>query len=309
MTQPYASDFAVYAWRFHFVAQAEIAFPQRKAANTIRGAFGLAIRKLSCRGDCPGAAHCPVRRTCPYARIFEPRASAGSGPSGLADWPRPFVLRAVHLDGTAVRTGDGFHFDLHVFMRAEPEFGTFREAFREVGRQGIGPQQGAAHLDSVSWLNSDSEPTPKREPILTPIRELQPLPVHRVRLTFLTPTELKGNEGLCHLPDFSTVFARARDRVATLSTLYGAGPLALDFKGLGERSNFIRMKHHDIRTIEAERRSSRTGQLHQIGGFVGVAEYEGEVTEFLPILRAARWTGIGRQTVWGKGDIRCTPLG
>jgi hypothetical protein len=35
-----------------------------------------------------------------------------------------------------------------------------------------------------------------------------------------------------------------------------------------------------------------------------VVEYAGELGEFLPWLRAARWTGVGRQTVWGKGDLR-----
>jgi hypothetical protein len=30
-------------------------------------------------------------------------------------------------------------------------------------------------------------------------------------------------------------------------------------------------------------------------------EYEGELTPFLPFLRAGEWAGVGRQTVWGKG--------
>ena len=41
-----------------------------------------------------------------------------------------------------------------------------------------------------------------------------------------------------------------------------------------------------------------------MGGFNGFAEYEGQLAEFLPWLRAARWVGVGRQTVWGKGDMR-----
>jgi hypothetical protein len=68
------------------------------------------------------------------------------------------------------------------------------------------------------------------------------------------------------------------------------------------------MSRCDIRQVSIERRSSRTGQRHPLGGFIGEAEYEGDLLhEFLPILRAAQWTGIGRQTVWGKGEIRCFP--
>jgi hypothetical protein len=88
-----------------------------------------------------------------------------------------------------------------------------------------------------------------------------------------------------------------------LCALYGVGPLAIDFKGMGERAAGIRMTRCDIEWREAERLSSRTGQRHPIGGFVGEAEYEGALAEFIPFLRAGRWTGVGRQTVWGKGDI------
>jgi hypothetical protein len=51
------------------------------------------------------------------------------------------------------------------------------------------------------------------------------------------------------------------------------------------------------------RRSSRTGQVHSLGGVVGEAEYQGELGEFLPYLEAGKWTGVGRHTVWGQGEV------
>ena len=36
----------------------------------------------------------------------------------------------------------------------------------------------------------------------------------------------------------------------------------------------------------------------------GEVEYGGELGEFLPYLEAGQWIGVGRQTVWGKGEIR-----
>jgi CRISPR/Cas system endoribonuclease Cas6 (RAMP superfamily) len=53
-----------------------------------------------------------------------------------------------------------------------------------------------------------------------------------------------------------------------------------------------------------QRRSSRTGQTHSLSGFVGTATYEGPFGIFLPLLEIGRWTGVGRQTVWGKGEIQ-----
>jgi hypothetical protein len=129
----------------------------------------------------------------------------------------------------------------------------------------------------------------------------------KLHVEFLTPTELKSGDQLAPRPEFEVLFARARDRVSTLRTLYGAGPPTIDFRSMGERAAAIRMTHCDLRQVAAERRSSRTGNVHGIGGFVGRAEYEGPLTEFLPYLEAAQWTGVGRHCVWGNGEFRLEP--
>jgi hypothetical protein len=125
-----------------------------------------------------------------------------------------------------------------------------------------------------------------------------------VTVRFQTPTELKSAGGLAERPEFPIVFARLRDRISTLRSLYGAGALDIDFKGLGERAARIELRRGDLAWEQVKRKSGRTGQVHPIGGFTGEAEYAGHLAEFLPWLRAARWVGVGRQTVWGKGDVR-----
>jgi hypothetical protein len=124
-------------------------------------------------------------------------------------------------------------------------------------------------------------------------------PLHRVRVQFLTPTELKGAER----PEFGVLLARIRDRISTLRALYGDGPLAIDFEAVGKRANLVSMTRCEFATVTEERTSRGTGQRHSLGGFTGFAEYEGDLTEFVPYLEIARWTGVGRQTVWGKGEI------
>jgi len=104
-------------------------------------------------------------------------------------------------------------------------------------------------------------------------------------------------------PEFGVLAARIRDRLSTLRECYDDGPLAIDFRGFGERAARVRMTRCETGRVEVARRSSRTGQVHPIGGFVGEAEYEGELAEFVPYLKAAKWVGVGRQTVWGKGAI------
>jgi hypothetical protein len=258
--------------RFEFTALDSIHFPEGKAANILRGAFGLAL---------DGEA---------FARIFAP-ARGESGPSGLADLPRPFVFRARPLDGVTIPPGEPFHFEFHLFSTDPAAQAAARQAFAEAARAGIGPGRGRAQMRSA-----------EAEPVsidLSPLREAP----SRVRVEFRTPTELKHEGDIVRQPRFEILLARIRDRVSTLRELYGSGPLEIDFAAMGARAAAVEMTACGLRHVGIERRSSRTGQTHPIGGFTGWADYEGPLAEFLPFLEAARWTGVGRQAVWGKGEI------
>ena len=235
--------------------------PAPLTPNLLRGAFGSALKKLS-EED--------------YARFFAPTAPAGprigpgKAPSGLADPPRPFVFRLL----------DSANIGMNVFTTREPALELFTRALRHVD---------AFTIESVTGTELLRLP-------LTP----GPAPVSRLRVHFLTPTELKG----ASQPEFGVLLSRIRDRISTLRQLYGAGPLNIDFKAFGERASRVAMTRCDLVPVAATRTSRGTGQSHSLGGFTGICEYEGDLAEFVPYLEIARWTGVGRQTVWGKGEIR-----
>ena len=278
------------SFRFVFSALETVAFPAGQPGNILRGAFGLAFRAAACTAECPGVgcAHAP---SCKYARVFEP-ASVRPGPSGLKNWPRPFVFRAAYLDGRTIEGGERFWFDFNLFDTEDPPLNEFAQAFAEMGKSGLGPSRARVELVSVEQRS------------VSVSLAAHSTPTRKLAVDFVTPTELKSGEELAARPDFGVLFARARDRVNTLRTLYGPGSLDIDFRGMGQRAQSVRMTRCDLRDVKAARRSSRTGQIHSIGGFVGTAEYEGELTEFVPYLEAAQWTGVGRQCGWGKGELR-----
>jgi hypothetical protein len=212
----------------------------------------------------------------------------------LGDWPRPFVFRAAHLDGTTIAPEKEFWFDVNFFDTRAVPVQHFVLAFQQLAHAGLGPRRGRSELVSAEHLASVSI-----------LLDNTPADVRRLRVEFKTPTELKGGDR----PEFGVLFARSRDRISTLRALYGPGPLDIDFRAMGERASVVQMARCELLHVDAERRSSKTGQVHSIGGFVGIAEYEGELGEFVPYLEAARWTGIGRQCVWGKGELRVEVMG
>ncbi len=140
--------FSLYAVRLELQALDSLFFPVGKAGNIVRGALGSSFRRIACAPDCPGAKTCEQRAVCAYARLFEPTACA-PGPSGLADWPRPFVLRATHLDGRVIRPGEDFQFDVHLFTSREDALTILILAFAQLAEDGLGPRRGRAVLCRV----------------------------------------------------------------------------------------------------------------------------------------------------------------
>jgi hypothetical protein len=202
------------------------------------------------------------------------------------------VFRAAYLDGKTIQPDEPFWFDVNLFETRDPPLEPFAETFQRLAKDGLGPERGRASLVSVEQRS------------ISIAFDAPPVEARAFRLEFVTPTELKSASQLVARPEFGVLFARARDRVSTLRALYGVGALDVDFQAMGERAAAVQMTGCDIRQVEVSRRSSRTGQVHGIGGFVGVAEYEGQLGEFIPYLEAAQWTGVGRQCVWGKGELK-----
>src|ERR1700722_20086468 len=176
--------FDLEARRFHLSARRSIQFPPWMAGNVLRGALGSAVRGVVCAED--------------YLRVVEPGA-ARAGPSGLSNWPRPYVIRGAALNGRIVQPGEQFCFDLHLFDTRDAALEHFMRAFADwADLVSVDRSQVAVDLDAPR------------------------APVSRIRVEFQTPTEIKAQGGFGDA-EFSILLARARDRLSTLRSLYGAG--------------------------------------------------------------------------------------
>ena len=269
-------------------------FKPGETANLFRGQLGKILR----RGNLDL-----------YARFFAPVRETGV-PSGLHDPPRPFVLRVRHLEGATLKN---FHIGLNVFETNHPDLVPICQAIDDLVHESLraelcgieGQEILRLPLPAIMPSSSGRGESPMRQRGATTATERSPghIPLPKAstcRITFLTPTELKNQEG----PEFAPLFARIRDRISTLRALYGQGPLEIDFKAIAQRAAAIRMTHCELYPVTSERTSHTTKQRHNLSGFIGFAEYEGDLAEFIPYLEIASYTGVGRQTVWGKGEIK-----
>jgi hypothetical protein len=182
---------------------------------------------------------------------------------------------------------------MNFFDLTDSSIARFQSAFAAWQRLGLGPFRAPVCLDSV-------ETSPPRTLSLEPGAGR----VERIRVRFVTPTELKAEGAVVSRPEFPILFARIRDRISTLRAIYGGGAIEVDFAGIGERASGVRLSRCEIQWEWRERRSGSNGKVHPLGGLTGEVEYTGSLAEFLPWLQAAQFTGVGRQTVWGKGELQ-----
>jgi CRISPR-associated endoribonuclease Cas6 len=274
-----ARSFDFYSITFQFQAEDHFAFPPFLTGNIFRGALGSFLRSAN-----PGA----------YGALFGRAASDASLRTTL---PRPFVLRCRNLDGRSYSPGEVFSLHLNLFLSDLQLLEALTAAATAMGNKGFGPMRSRAAL---------LLPPQHRHYSLGMDDPVEP--AHAIRIHFHTPTEFKTDGEVtepCHFPLLIQQIVR---RLEHLSALYSSGALTLGSEALRKQADAIQLRSANLRRVDVSRRGSRLGQTHPIGGFVGAAEYSGDLTPFIRLLVAASFTGVGRHTVWGNGEISTETL-
>ena len=322
--------------KFSIRPVSKLIVPAVNKGNMLRGGFGHAFRRLCCVPQCRDARSCPITDSCPYKQIFEPSPPPGAERlSKNQDIPRPFIFRPPHTTQTNFEHDESFEFELVLIGRAFDYLPYFVLSFRELAEGGLGLNRARCTLDRVVvqtsvcgtrtfgveetsecgtalvYSNQDQlfrsvKPLHSTALIDFRLRELQSATGAResaIQVSFLTPTYLKSDGKVIREPEFHHIFKRLRDRVNALSTFFGDDPLDVDFRGLGERSERIRKVAARFEWLDRERTSTKTGQRHELSGFVGEATYEGELEEFLPWLVVGELVHVGKHAPWGNGQL------
>jgi hypothetical protein len=332
--------FSLAPFHFELTAAERLALHLKNPGNSLRGAFGATFKRLVCPTPSDCRETCRMKTICPYGQIFEPSPPPGSDRLSLnQDIPRPFVFRPPTGNETMARPGDSLSFDLILIGKALDYFPYFLVTFRELGNHGIGLGRGRYRIARVSLLNEDGNDV--AEVYSGNDNVVRPSPVRitykdccrlasdwfagsgqcvanggmrstdnrlrstgigsRITVRFLTPTLLKADGKLVERPEFHHLLKRLRDRINALAHFYCDDRLEVDFKSFGERAERVQTVSSRIRWEDRDRRSWRTGQAHDMGGFVGEVTYEGDLEEFLPLLILGQYTHVGKYTVWGNG--------
>lgn len=301
---------------FTVTFQSEALLPPYKG-STFRGVFGHALKRVTCALKHQDCRECILREKCVYPFVFETGLSVKdeSADKRIAAPPHPYVIDVADCERTRFKQGDGLAFTLKLFGRANDFLPYFVYAFDHIGSLGIGRSQGGQkgtfRLDSVMsggrriYSAQDQKLLDAQPAVDLPLRQVtrEDLAQRLVGITFVTPLRLKyRNSFECDLAFHVLIRAMLR-RVSSLNKYHGSGEPDLDYRGLVERAHDVAVKKSGLRWFDWRRYSNRQETDMLMGGLVGEILYEGDIGEYLPLIRFCEEVNVGKQTSFGLGKL------
>ena len=303
------------AYRFHCRLITDAILPPYKG-STFRGVFGHALKKVVCalkRKDC---RDCMLKSQCVYAIVFEtPLALSVPENAHISDPPHPFVIQPPLETDTDYPKGAAFDFNLLLFGNINHHLAYFIYAFEQMGRIGIGRKtngkRGLFVLETVSGnghaiydhrVKTLSAPPVNEGLQLRAITDSNEKSAD-LTLQLQTPLRLKFKNRLnADLPFHVLVRAMLR-RISSLCTCYGNGEPDLDYPGLVKDAGSIKTKASDLQWCDWRRYSFRQESTMLMGGLVGSVTYKDVPGQYLPLIEFCEKVHLGKQTVFGLGQM------
>ena len=286
--------------------------------STFRGVFGHGLKQVVCalkRQDCND---CLLREKCVYAFVFELPALTNqpTDKKRIAAPPHPYVIEPPESTKVHYRQGDSFDFELILFGKANNYLPYFIYAFDQIGNLGLGKRingaRGGFRLKKVTAKNqaiySDDDKKIKGDykPEVLGLDDFSHSPKNSVEvltIKLITPLRLKFQNKLEASLPFHVLTRAMFRRISSLFNYHGNGEPPLDYKGLVEKARLVEVKQSSLQWYDWRRYSNKQDQEMLMGGIVGEVTYEGDITNFLPLLRFCEKVHLGKQTSFGLGKI------
>ncbi len=287
--------------------------------STFRGVFGHALKRVVCALKQVECNACVLKQRCVYARVFEtPIAMTMPEGSRISAPPHPFVIEPPLTDLQDYRAGDRIDCGLLLFGETNQSLPYFVYAFEQMGKIGIGKhlngKRGRFSLESVTAGDREIyscrdrtflQNVPTRSLNLgEPVSKTNGNGCARISVSLETPLRLKFKSEIRATLPFHVLVRAMLRRISSLYNVWDGGEPELDYKGLIERAEQVRIRHNGLRWFDWRRYSNRQERKMFMGGLVGNVTYEGDLGEFLPLIDFAEKVHLGKNTSFGLGKMQ-----
>lgn len=290
----------------------------RFAPATIRGAFGIKLKRVACvqmrhGGNCQA---CLLKNTCIYSYIFEPHHQVEGKSLDIAEPPHPYVLMAQFNQTSVIYPkGSTIQWFLNLFGSRINELLPYIILTAEyMGQAGLGRDRGKFAIDNIIGFDkSDAEIIYQQS---TGKLKL-PLPIvnydisancessaSRVRIRFNTPVRIQRDGKFKVDLSFYDIVINIFRRYSLLVKYYQTNcpDIRVD-KDLLEKSNSVQIVESNLKWKSYSRYSARQKRRMILGGFVGDMVVTGNLGPFIPLLNIGELINVGKNTSFGFGNF------
>lgn len=295
--------------------------------GVLRGAFGKALKKISCPEEKQGCANCILINRCAYSYIFEtPPPENAEMLRKYPFIPHPYTLNPAIKSSNTYNSGDTFKFDITLVGKAVDYLPFIIYAFIRMGdnnndngigkqkkQQGRQLQRGGFQIKNIYTLNASGEEagTIYENQILQQADKTlcfddagllgNQYSLDRISLNFLTPLRIRYQNRLCDDPQFHILIRNLLRRLSSLNYFHCNQKLDLPFKEIIEKAELVELIDNQTKWHDWSRYSGRQKKEMKLGGMAGMATYKGDLADFMPLLVLGSWVNIGKQTGFGLG--------
>jgi hypothetical protein len=230
---------------------------------------------------------------------------------------QPYAIHAPLSTQSQYKFGEIISFDLTLFGDGTQHAPQCMEAVYHVSRSGLGKRttgmtRGTAELLTVESVTPSEvrkifPGAPNSLPVSSPFLAEEVLlltkgyKTNHIQLVCDTPLRIKSENRLSFSPpSFQLIMQRVLGRMNQILPT----PYTWEKKIILERAENVMDGFHNIQWVDVSRWSSRQEKEIMHGGIIGVLEYIGDMTEFLPWLGLGQWLQIGNKTTFGLGVYR-----
>ncbi|MDR1699720.1 MAG: CRISPR system precrRNA processing endoribonuclease RAMP protein Cas6 [Lachnoclostridium sp.] len=268
--------------------------------STIRGILGHCIHDFFCHYKDKKCFICEERETCLYTKSF---SNTGSKEGAVNSY-------AIYIYGHGKgkwEKGDHCIFDINLFGTGTEYAGVYLDALIAAEQKGWGARRLSFRLLQIVDPYSEKliytggmSLTRNLNPMALSIKGRK---AKTVCLIFDTPLRIVSSGELFRKLPFDMLIRFLTRRITLLTNKYTDACLEWDIEEMIARAAAVKTVEESWREVHFTRYSINSqGKKLELASKIGWILYEGDISEFVPVLEAGKYLHIGKGTTIGFGN-------
>jgi len=256
--------------------------------STLRGAIGQALH----------------HDTTAFNYLYNNRTLDGN----TQDTVNPYVIIPPAICDDPYHTGEELNFHILLLGDAAQYTQSLVNALQSIQKLELGASRYPFELKKIThsldqrviWQNGLYYANAVRSSIL-PYRSLSD--ISKVTIRMQTPLRIRRDGVLLETIDFPTIIRNIVHRIEAITKRYGGWVDSIEGNRIQTLSSEVKVIENHLELKDMKRYSNKLREKMDFSGLLGVIQFEGELTPFVPWLYAAQILHIGRNTTFGMGRI------